>query len=820
MKTQPQSARSEASAEKARNSARPALTVAPNPVWGGLALRVQTKLTVNTPGDAAEVEADRVAASVMRMPAPAVQRKCAACSAGGATCPSCKEEETRVQRKAVNASNAAHGAGEVDSDFASRLRGGAPLDATSRAFFEPRFGHDFGSVRVHTGPEAAAAARSLNARAFTLGRSVAFAAGEYEPQSERGRSLLAHELVHVLQQAPGAASVSKSPPRVARNTPQAEMQAIREESVRGAIQFLDSLRETVESDRRLARSTAAQAGGIAEASRRAHPILNQRGVRERLRRGREIYDAQRALLDANHPLQGELREIYAGFLSEVREAFNEALSVAANDREAQLQEQSMYGESLVLWLEASPLRAEALAGRTSFVPGDVAASHRQETDLAAVLTTIVPHLNLVQPGMTARARTAIEGTSNRVTTPAAGAPQQTTATGATKTAADAAVAQLDAAGRTIDRGRVLLRAAIARLDVWLQAPAQPVDAADRVNELFNTRDAGYGQLLRDRLQVMLTNLEGSGSLFAHMHRPGDTATCTTASTLGQMPRSYEFEFCGAFGNLDRDAGILLHELAHAVTPGRGSRGSATVGFPQDRAYSGERLLRRMTTEEALNNAESYSQLIETLAGLAVERIPTDTVTGCADTAPLLDALALAQSAHRRAWSHLDDARAQLRTGRTIEAGLRAQIDTHLGSPTDADLLVMLNDFGDIQSDAFIWYIGHTYVCAPARECPAGALAFDDRRVYKNGSVTARRRSGSRDPRICPDFLALGINDRARAAHSLVALSFGDSFLRRPQSVFGYAALALAMYRSDFGAPPAASLAEHRAADQAAGAPRP
>lgn len=780
-----------------------------------LALGIQAKLTVGAPDDPFEREADRVAATVMRMPEPVVQRKCAACAAGGAPCPTCDEEEKRVRRKAANAPSAAPHAGEVSADFASRLRGGSPLDAGSRAFFEPRFGHDFGSVRVHTGPEAAAAARSIHARAFTLGRDVAFAAGEYDPHSERGRGLLAHELVHVVQQTHARSEV-----RVARDTPQAEMQAMREASVRSAIQFLDSLREVVASDRRLARFAVARAGGIADASRQAHRILNQRGVRDRLRRGRGIYDAQRALLDANHPLQGELRENYARFLGEVREAFDEALSVAANDRAAQLEEQSLYGESLVLWLEASPLRTEALAGRTSFTAGDVAASQRQETDLSTVLTTIVPHLNLVQPGMTARARAAIEGTRNRVTTPTTGAPQQTTATGATQTAADAAVAQLDAAGRTIDRGRVLLRAAIARLDVWLQAPAQPIDVADRVHELFNTRDAGYGQLLRDRLQVMLTNLEGSGSLFAHMHRPGDTATCTTASTLGQMPRSYEFEFCGAFGNLDRDAAILLHELAHAVIPGRGSRGSATVGFPQDRAYSGERLLRRMTTEEALNNAESYAQLIETLAGLTVERIPADTVTGCADTAPLLDAVALAQSAHRRAWSHLEDARAQLRAGNAIEPWLSGPINTHLGSPSNADLLVMLDDFGDLQSGAFIWFTSHTFVCAPARDCPAGALAFDNRRVYKSGSVTARRRSGSRDPRICPDFLALGTDDRARAAHSLVALSFGDSFLRRPQSVFGYAALALAMYRNDFGAPPASSLAEHRAADQAAAAPPP
>jgi len=172
--------------------------------------RVQPKLAVSAPDDPYEHEADRVAAAVMRMPAPAVQRKCAACSAGGATCPHCEEEEARVQRKVEGVRHA----GEVSADFASRLRGGAPLDRASRAFFEPRFGHSFGNVRVHTGPEADAAARSIHARAFTLGRNVAFAVGEYDPQSERGRSLLAHELVHVVQQAGTPRGVFRQPAAV------------------------------------------------------------------------------------------------------------------------------------------------------------------------------------------------------------------------------------------------------------------------------------------------------------------------------------------------------------------------------------------------------------------------------------------------------------------------------------------------------------------------------------------------------------------------------------------------------------------------------
>ncbi|MEE9464059.1 MAG: DUF4157 domain-containing protein [Candidatus Neomarinimicrobiota bacterium] len=65
---------------------------------------------------------------------------------------------------------------------------------------EPRFGHDFSHVRVHTGARAAETARAVNAQAFTVGRDVVFGAGQYAPDAHGGRRLLAHELAHVVQQ--------------------------------------------------------------------------------------------------------------------------------------------------------------------------------------------------------------------------------------------------------------------------------------------------------------------------------------------------------------------------------------------------------------------------------------------------------------------------------------------------------------------------------------------------------------------------------------------------------------------------------------------
>ena len=78
---------------------------------------------------------------------------------------------------------------------------GQPLDAATRAFMEPRFAHDFSSVRVHADGKAAAAASSMGARAFTLNPHIVFGAGEYAPHTRSGRRLLAHELTHVVQPA-------------------------------------------------------------------------------------------------------------------------------------------------------------------------------------------------------------------------------------------------------------------------------------------------------------------------------------------------------------------------------------------------------------------------------------------------------------------------------------------------------------------------------------------------------------------------------------------------------------------------------------------
>lgn len=78
---------------------------------------------------------------------------------------------------------------------------GEALEPAVRSDLEPRFGHDFSAVRIHTDAHAAGSADAVAARAYTVGNHIAFAAGAYRPGTDEGRRLLAHELTHSLQQA-------------------------------------------------------------------------------------------------------------------------------------------------------------------------------------------------------------------------------------------------------------------------------------------------------------------------------------------------------------------------------------------------------------------------------------------------------------------------------------------------------------------------------------------------------------------------------------------------------------------------------------------
>lgn len=185
---------------------------------GKLSAPIQAKLTVGDADDTYEQEADRVAHDVMTMP-DTVQRE------------DVPEEELamkRIQREDVpeeelamkriqredmpeedemlqaKAASTPDVTTDTESQIESMRGGGQAMPDTARDFFEPRFGHDFSGVNIHTGPDADALNRSLDARAFATGGDIFFRSGEYNPDSSGGRELLAHELTHVVQQGASA----------------------------------------------------------------------------------------------------------------------------------------------------------------------------------------------------------------------------------------------------------------------------------------------------------------------------------------------------------------------------------------------------------------------------------------------------------------------------------------------------------------------------------------------------------------------------------------------------------------------------------------
>ncbi|MCU7930220.1 MAG: DUF4157 domain-containing protein [Candidatus Thiodiazotropha sp. (ex Codakia rugifera)] len=114
--------------------------------------------------------------------------------------------------------------------------GGVPLPDTARRYFEPRFGTDLGDVQVHTGETAARATAAVSAKAFTLGNSIAFAPGQFDPGGSSGRRLLAHELAHVMQQAGPASGKANSEPMLAgeRTPPMVQRKDLNQDSDEGA----------------------------------------------------------------------------------------------------------------------------------------------------------------------------------------------------------------------------------------------------------------------------------------------------------------------------------------------------------------------------------------------------------------------------------------------------------------------------------------------------------------------------------------------------------------------------------------------------------
>jgi len=213
---------------------------------------IQPKLKIGAPNDKYEQEADRVADQVMGMPEShfssfsigqppnrngrpdggIIQRISTSCpkeqqaaekesrpiisanryhgriqtkSLAETIFPSVQRQESEQEEEKTIQAKSAGQAPAIIPNMANAIQslrgGGRTLPDSSKIFFESRFGQGFSKVRIHAGSQAALLARSINARAFTLGQDMVFGAGQYRPQSSEGKRLMAHELTHVLQQS-------------------------------------------------------------------------------------------------------------------------------------------------------------------------------------------------------------------------------------------------------------------------------------------------------------------------------------------------------------------------------------------------------------------------------------------------------------------------------------------------------------------------------------------------------------------------------------------------------------------------------------------
>lgn len=223
---------------RARRRARPATAVsarlqrkAGSCACGGGCPRCATEssaggLTIGAVDDPLEREADRVAEQVMAMRDPAARASALPAAQGellqrqpmeeeeeelqakpepGADGllqrQAMEEEEEMLQPKEAASATAGEPDGVAFGAAVESLRGGgSQMGGVERSFFEPRFGRDFGGVRVHTGAQADRLTRDVGALAFTVGGDIAFRSGAYRPDSNAGKTLIAHELTHVVQQ--------------------------------------------------------------------------------------------------------------------------------------------------------------------------------------------------------------------------------------------------------------------------------------------------------------------------------------------------------------------------------------------------------------------------------------------------------------------------------------------------------------------------------------------------------------------------------------------------------------------------------------------
>jgi hypothetical protein len=207
---------------------------------------VQLKLKVGASNDKYEQEADAMADKVMASDS-AVQRKCSACEKEQLQRVPVEETESIFNGNAIeergpppvqaSANGPPRNNVNIDSQLNASKGEGSPMGESTQSFMGDRFGTDFSGVRIHTGANAVQMSQDINAKAFTNGSDIYFNSGQYNPESDSGKHLLAHELTHTVQQ--GAVKSGNS------NTVQTKIQRAEEkkDDYNGAVELKQSKSE-------------------------------------------------------------------------------------------------------------------------------------------------------------------------------------------------------------------------------------------------------------------------------------------------------------------------------------------------------------------------------------------------------------------------------------------------------------------------------------------------------------------------------------------------------------------------------------------------
>jgi len=702
--------------------------------------------------------------------------------------------------------------------------GGEPLDLTTRRFFEPRFGIDLNHIRIHTDFNAEQSARLIDARAYTLGSHIVFGSGEYCPESESGKRLLAHELVHTAQQSPGSfradnrstrdrhrdmsrqhrGSVNRSvgvvelpswpsmrqpQPVIARQPSSVPAPApTRTELVEAAADWLVGLARQVEGLRQSAAIALATTPGSAAGPRAFHRYLNQDVLERLLNNTISVFEAQKTdNPDVNFPAESQeqtrLGDAYARATEQLGLAIEEArvngANLAPDVREAQ---ERGYGRNRMRWLEANPAAPLAAGIRDTFTQTeqDISARRRQQTttefsNLAANL-----HLfNLAGDGAR-RLKLAVLNAGYRLVRDPGSGDVSAQSDSALMTTVHPILDQLDGYDWAISQAISRLSRAEARTREFVAAPVPNAAVGHTLQAHFATRDPGYAALLADRLARMARELRGQGSLAVHARNPQDPA-CTIGSIGGGLSMTAahadanNFYFCRSVTIGDEgDVSTVVHESAHATIPSLGSSALLTArsDTPRDRSYPGERIYSHLTTEEALDNAESYAFYVDELLGVQVQRetAPNDEITDCADPASVEAAIARATYRIRLGAMWGEQTLSQFR-GQALPQGIIDVIRHGFPSADEAQSRMILIHLSHL-AGSLNYYLQATCRSASDAEARAGALIYSrSNRVTATGlSSTVARRSGDTIA-VCPAWFTSGVDVQEDSLASILVLRY-------------------------------------------------